>query len=83
MSKLPLDLNERLEKQYRRLRTRNPMCLGCGESDPFCLELHHLAGQKTHDDVGIVCRNCHRKLSNEQCDHAIWAGSNPMWAMPQ
>lgn len=64
-----LDHTDRLEQQYRRLRTREPVCVSCGESDPFCLELHHLAGRKHHDDVGIVCRNCHRKLTDQQHDH--------------
>ena len=26
-------------------------------------------GQKHHDDVAIVCRNCHRRLSDQQLDH--------------
>jgi|HubBroStandDraft_6_1064221.scaffolds.fasta_scaffold173459_2 hypothetical protein len=69
MTKSSSDHNDRLEQQYRRLGTRSPMCVVCGERDPFCLELHHIAGQKHHDDVGIVCRNCHRKLTNQQRDH--------------
>jgi hypothetical protein len=58
----------RLEQQYRRLGTRNPVCVCCGETDPFCLELHHIAGQKHHGNVCIVCRNCHRKLTAQQDD---------------
>ena len=69
MAKQHVDADVRLEQQYRRLRTRNPVCVSCSEADPFCLELHHLAGQKHHDDVGIICRNCHRKLTNQQHDH--------------
>jgi len=63
------DRDDRLEKQYRRLGTREPICVACGESNPLCLELHHLAGQKHHGDTGIVCRNCHRKLTDHQHDH--------------
>ena len=63
------DDNDRLEKQFRRLGTRNPVCVGCGEADPYCLELHHAAGRKHDDDVVIVCRNCHRKLTAKQRDH--------------
>jgi hypothetical protein len=70
MPRAPLDHNDRLEQQYRRLGRRDPICLSCGEANPFCLELHHLAGQAQHDDAGIVCRNCHRKLSDKQHDHA-------------
>jgi hypothetical protein len=63
------DRDDRLEKQYRRLGTREPICVGCAESNPFCLELHHLAGQKYYGDLAIVCRNCHRKLTDQQHDH--------------
>lgn len=69
MTKPPLDHEDRLEQQYRRLRTRNPVCVGCAESDPFCLDQHHIAGSKHHDDTSIECANCHRKLTNQQKDH--------------
>ena len=69
MPRQRLNCNERLERQYRRLGTRNPTCVCCGEGNPFCLELHHLAGQQYHEDLVIVCRNCHRKLTDQQHDH--------------
>jgi hypothetical protein len=78
MSHPPPNRDDRLEKQYRRLGTREPICVGCGESNPFCLELHHLAGQKHHGDTGIVCRNCHRKLTDQQHDHAPPTPSKPI-----
>jgi hypothetical protein len=65
------DFDDRFEQQYRRLGTRTPVCICCGETDPFCLELHHLAGRQHHEDVVIVCRNCHRKLTNQQHDHTL------------
>ena len=68
-------INARLEQQYLRLGTRNPVCVCCGVADPFCLELHHMAGQKQHDDVCIVCRNCHRKLTMQQQYDAPPSGS--------
>jgi hypothetical protein len=74
----PPDRGDRLEKQYRRLGAREPVCVGCGESNPFCLELHHLAGQKHHGDTGIVCRNCHRKLTDQQHDHVPLSPANPI-----
>ena len=70
MTKHRLDHEDRVEQRYRILRTREPICVGCGELHPFCLELHHIAGRKHHDDVSIVCRNCHRKLTDLQLDHA-------------
>lgn len=78
MPHLPPDRDDRLEKQYRRLGTREPVCVGCGESNPFCLELHHVAGQKHHGDTGIVCRNCHRKLTDQQRDHMPLPPAKPV-----
>lgn len=63
------EYEDRLELRYRKLKTRKPICVGCGETDPFCLEEHHIAGSRHHQDTVIVCRNCHRKLSNLQLDH--------------
>jgi len=71
----------RIEKAKRRLGTRNPSCVACGERDPRCMELHHVAGRKHHDDTAIVCKNCHRKLSDQQLDHpSDEAGRNPLLA---
>ena len=40
------------------------------ENDPLVLELHHLEGQAFGKyRLVIVCRNCHRKLSDLQKDH--------------
>ncbi|WP_146190647.1 hypothetical protein [Marinicauda salina] len=70
MASPPTPRDERLERQYRRLGTRNPACVVCGESDPFCLELHHIGEQKHNDELAIVCRNCHRKVTDPQKDRA-------------
>lgn len=64
-----LDHGDRLEQQFKRLGTRQPICVGCAESDPFCLELHHVAGRKHHEQLSIVCANCHKKLSAKQLSH--------------
>jgi hypothetical protein len=63
-----LDSEDRRQQQLRRLGTQNPVC-ACGETDPAVMELHHIAGRKHHDDLAIVCANCHRKLSDKQRDH--------------
>lgn len=70
MSKPPPDYDDRLEQQFRRLGTREPVCVACGKSNPFCLELHHMAGRTQHGDTAIVCRNCHRELTDLQVEHA-------------
>jgi hypothetical protein len=56
----------RLERRLAKLGTRNPACIACGETNPLCLELHHIAGQHHHDDLSIVCCNCHRKVTQQQ-----------------
>ncbi len=66
-----LDRAGRLERVFRRLGTRNPVCIGCGYSkSPFALELAHIAPKKFHDDVAILCRNCHREQSDAEKDFA-------------
>lgn len=60
---------ERMEGMFERLGSRTPSCGICGESDPRCLELHHVVGKKFSNDLITVCRNCHRKLSDDQKDH--------------
>jgi hypothetical protein len=56
---------ERTKQQVlQRLGTDDPHCVTCGESDWRCLERHHIAGRAYDDSIAIVCRNCHRKLSD-------------------
>lgn len=60
-------------RKQKRLETlggnNHPACVICGEDNPHCLELHHIPGQAYGDDLCTVCRNCHRKLSDDQKDH--------------
>ena len=63
---MPKDKYARLED----LGTRNPVCVVCGEDDPFCLERHHIAGRHHHDDEVIICCNCHRKVTQQQMDRS-------------
>lgn len=72
MAKKPKDREARLEQSYKRLRTRDPICVTCGKRDPEhpeIYELHHVGQRKHHDDVVIECANCHRTLSDQQRDH--------------
>lgn len=69
------DLNspkeDRREKDYRRLRTRTPMCLSCGYSKhPAAMELAHIAPRGFHDDGGVLCSNCHREMSDTEKDYS-------------
>jgi hypothetical protein len=77
MSAKHLEKEDRLEQHYRRLGTHEPRCVICGETCPPCLERHHIAGGRYHSDTVIVCRNCHRKLSDDQLDHLTTGGEAP------
>ncbi len=68
MDKVKCQRERRRLAALERLGTEKPRC-HCGEDNPHCLERHHLAGQAYDDDTVIVCRNCHRKLSDLQKDH--------------
>jgi hypothetical protein len=59
----------RRQKRLERFGTNHPACANCGENDDRCLELHHIAGRMHSEDTVILCRNCHRKVSDDQKDH--------------
>jgi hypothetical protein len=63
------DSERRRQKALERLGTNNPKCALCPETNPHCLECHHIAGRSFRDDTVILCRNCHRKLSIAQLGH--------------
>jgi len=64
-----LEREKRRQAQLERLGTNTPRCVICGEDNPSCLELHRIPGRKFGNELAIVCRNCHRKLSDAQKDH--------------
>ena len=73
------DCDRRRRQAYERLGTTSPRCVECGETDWPCLELHHIAGQRFGDEAVILCRNCHRKLTDGQNDHPESIGPEPSW----
>jgi ferredoxin len=80
-----LDREDRLERHYRRLGTRNPVCVSCGKCEPEhpeIYELHHVAGKSQHGQVSVQCANCHRTLSDQQKDH-VPPGPKPTGKMAQ
>lgn len=77
MNERDYDYERRREAAFRRLGTRIPRCVHCGEGDWRCLELHHLAGRAYDDRTAILCRNCHRKLSDPS-DNAIAPAHAPL-----
>ena len=60
---------KRRQRALERLGTNNPHCVRCSESDPLALELHHIAGRAFDNSTCILCRNCHRKLTDRQKEH--------------
>jgi hypothetical protein len=78
MSDQELRREKRRQHALERLRTNSPRCAECGETDWRCLEVHHIAGQDFDDDATVIlCRNCHRKLSDDLKDHPEAASSPP------
>jgi hypothetical protein len=59
----------RKQRRLEKLGSNNPICGTCGECDYRVLERHHVAGRKHHSDTVVICRNCHRKVSDDQKDH--------------
>lgn len=71
------EFERRKQRALERLGSNDPRCVICGESNWQCLESHHLAGQAYAGETVPVCRNCHRKLSDGQCDHPAKTGESP------
>ena len=72
-----LERERRNQQCVERLGVERPVCALCGEDDLRCLERHHIAGRAYDNDVAIACRNCHRKLSDDQFDHPEALGGSP------
>ncbi len=71
MNQLELNRERRNQRAHERLGSNKPRCVICGYDDPLALELHHLAGRAFDDETVLVCRNCHRRLSDWQKDHSL------------
>jgi hypothetical protein len=56
----------RKQRRLERLGANEPVCAMCPETASECLELHHVAGQRHDETTVILCRNCHRKISDDQ-----------------
>ena len=69
ISLLEIAFERRKRRAIERVRTNNPKCTVCGEDHVHCLERHHVAGKDYGGTTVIVCRNCHRELTDKQKDH--------------
>ena len=55
------------EAMQRRKLVPGAACVGCGESDPKLLELHHVAGRAHERElVTPLCKNCHARATEAQ-----------------
>lgn len=78
MSNQELRREKRRQRALERLGTNTARCAECRETDWRCLEAHHIAGRDFDDAATVIlCRNCHRKLSDDQMDHPQPASSPP------
>ena len=75
MNNNDFERERRKQRRLEKLGSNNPLCGMCGESDDRTLELHHVAGRKHDETVAILCRNCHRKVSDDQSDHPATTGT--------
>jgi hypothetical protein len=77
MDDTDLKREARLQRMLERLGVDHPRCIECGLDDVRCLEAHHIAGRKFDTATVILCRNCHRILSDDQKDHPPPIGDEP------
>src|SRR5699024_6033883 len=64
MTAIDMQTERKKQRAVQRLGTDDPRCGTCGDSDWRCLELHHI-GERAYDDrTVILCRNCHRNISD-------------------
>ena len=69
----------RKQARLDKLGTNDPHCAMCGESDWRIIEQHHVADYGRDKTVVLLCRNCHRKVSDDQKDNpAPLACGEPM-----
>lgn len=69
MTDKELQKEARKQRRLEQLGTNEPRCAKCGENRWQCIELHHVADFGRDDTTVLVCRNCHRVLSDDQKDH--------------
>ena len=69
MNKAELARETRKQRRHEALGTNEPICGTCGERDWRCIELHHPSDYARDEATVLICRNCHRKVSDDQRDH--------------
>ena len=79
MDKIGMAREARKQRRLEALGTNDPHCGTCGDTDWRVMELHHVADHDRDETTVCICRNCHRKVSDDQKDHpAFNSQSDPM-----
>lgn len=69
MNKTDIARETRKQRRLEALGTNEPKCGTCGERDWRCIELHHPSDHARDETTVLICRNCHRKVSDDQKGH--------------
>ena len=81
MNKQELAQETRKLRRCEQLGTNNPRCGTCGHNRWQAIEKHHPADHGRDGTTVLICRNCHRVLSDNQKDHpAFNPNADPMLA---
>lgn len=59
----------RKQRALERLQTNDPRCGMCGMDDWRCMERHHPADRGRDELTVLLCRNCHKQVSDDQKSH--------------
>ena len=79
MDKIQLAKETRKQRRCEALGTNDPRCGTCGYNHWQSIEEHHPADYGRDDTTVLICRNCHRILSDDQKDHpAFDPNADPM-----
>jgi hypothetical protein len=69
MTKEQLARERRKQRRLAMLGTNEPRCGMCGDDRWQCIEAHHPSDHDRDDTTVLLCRNCHRVVSDDQKDH--------------
>lgn len=69
MDKIDMVREARKQRRLEALGTNDPHCGTCGDTDWRVMERHHVADHDRDEATVCICRNCHRKVSDDQKGH--------------
>lgn len=70
MDEVEIARETRKQRRLEMLGTNTPRCGTCGHNRWQSIEKHHPSGiARDKTTTVLICRNCHRELSDNQKDH--------------